>query len=249
MGPELAVARDELRGELDNLRAAAEWTLAEDDEHVALPVLDALYTFLWVHSWFDGAETFDRLARTAGFDADDPESTSAVALAAAMYWVAIGARLGYDQEAEELAARCLSVLRARNMEREVADCLCALGIMAVYRDVYPEAVAFLEEAAEIARAIGDELIESGALMDLGSPDSSWTTSKRRAGRSRLRTSSRRSWAARFCSRMPRASSASSPMPRSATATRFRFSCTWRRTTCSRPSVTSAERVTRSAARA
>ena len=167
MGPELAVARDELRGELDNLRAAAEWILAEDDEQVALPVLEAFYTFLWMHSWFDGAETLERLARTAGFDADDPGSASAVALAAAMYRVAIGARLGYDPAAEELAARCLPVLRARNLERELAGCLCALGIMAVYRDVYPEAVAFSEEGAEIARAIGDGLTESGALMDLG----------------------------------------------------------------------------------
>src|SRR5919108_501864 len=82
MGSELAVARDELRGELDNLRAAAEWILAED-EHVAMPVLEAFYTFLWMHSWFDGAETLGRLGRTAGFDADDPGSTSAVALAAA----------------------------------------------------------------------------------------------------------------------------------------------------------------------
>ena len=167
MGPELAVARDELRGELDNLRAAAEWILAEDDEHVALPVLEAFYTFLWMHSWFEGAETLEQLARTAGFDADDPASASAVALAAAMYRVAIGARLGYDPAAEELAARCLPVLRARNLERELARCLCALGIMAVYRDVYPEAVAFFEEGAEIARAIGDGLTESGALMDLG----------------------------------------------------------------------------------
>jgi predicted ATPase len=167
MGRELAVARDELRGELDNLRAAAEWILAEDDEHVALPVLEAFYTFLWMHSWFDGAETLGLLGRTAGFDADDPASASAVALAAAMYRVAIGARLGYDPAAEELAARCLPVLRARNLERELAGCLCALGIMAVYRDVYPEAVAFSEEGAQIARAIGDGLTESGALMDLG----------------------------------------------------------------------------------
>ena len=36
LGRELAVARDELRGELDNLRAAAEWTLAEDNEDAAL---------------------------------------------------------------------------------------------------------------------------------------------------------------------------------------------------------------------
>ena len=106
MGWDLAVARDELRGELDNLRAAAEWTLAEDDEHVALPVLGAFYTFLWMHSWFDGAETLERLARTAGFDPDEPGSASAVALTAAMYRVAIGARLGYDPAAEELAARC-----------------------------------------------------------------------------------------------------------------------------------------------
>ena len=39
--------------------------------------------------------------------------------------------------------------------------------MAGYRDVLPEAVAFLEEGTEIARAIGDRLTESGALMDLG----------------------------------------------------------------------------------
>jgi predicted ATPase/class 3 adenylate cyclase len=167
MGPELAVARDELRGELDNLRAAAEWVVAEDDERVALPVLDALYAFLFMHSWFDGAETFELLGRTAGFDAADPGSASAVALATAMYRVAIGARLGHDPAAEELAARCLPVLRARKPERELARCLCALGIMAVYRDLFPEAVAFLAEGVPIARAIGDELTESGALMDLG----------------------------------------------------------------------------------
>ncbi|MGZ4335460.1 MAG: ATP-binding protein, partial [Gaiellaceae bacterium] len=167
MGPELAVARDELRGELDNLRAAVEWSLAEDDEHAALEVLDALNVFLWMHSWFEAAETLEQLARTAGFDADDPARASAVALAAAMYSLAQSARLGYDPAAEELAARCLPVLRARNLERELALCLSALGIMAVYRDVYPEAVASLEEAAEIARAIGDRLIESGALIDLG----------------------------------------------------------------------------------
>ncbi len=167
LGPKLAVARDELRGELDNLRAAAEWTLAEDDEHAALEALEALNVFLWMHSWFEAAETLERLARAAGFDRDEPATASAVALAAAMYSLAQGARLGYDPAAEELAARCLPILRARNLERELALCLSALGIMAVYRDVYQEAVGFLEEAAQIARAIGDRLTESGALIDLG----------------------------------------------------------------------------------
>jgi predicted ATPase/class 3 adenylate cyclase len=167
MGPELAVARDELRGELDNLRAAVEWTLAEADEHVALRVLEAFYTFLWMHSWFEGGETLERLMRSAGFDADDPGPASAVALAAAMYRLAIGARLGYDAEAEKLGSRCLTVLRARNLERELACCLCALGIMAGYRDDLPEAVVLLEEGTKIAKAIDDGLTESGGLMDLG----------------------------------------------------------------------------------
>jgi predicted ATPase/class 3 adenylate cyclase len=167
LGPELAVARDELRGELDNLRAASEWILAEDDEHTATPVLEAFYTFLWMHSWFEGAQTLERLARAAGFDAEDPASASDVALTVAMDRLAIGARLGYDPKVEELAARCVPVLRARNLRRELGGCLCALGIWAVYRDVYPDAVAFSEEAAQVAEAIGDGLTESGALMDLG----------------------------------------------------------------------------------
>jgi predicted ATPase/class 3 adenylate cyclase len=167
MGRDMAVARDELRGELDNLRAGAEWSVADDDEHAALGVLEAFYSFLWMHSWFDGAGTLERLARTAGFDADDPGNASAVALAAMACRITIGARLGYDPAAEELALRCVPVLRARNLERDVARCLCALGIGAVYRDVFADAVTFLEEGIEIARATGDTLTESGALMDLG----------------------------------------------------------------------------------
>jgi predicted ATPase len=167
MGPEVTAARDELRGELDNLRAAVEWILVEDMESTALAALEAFYTFLWMHSWFEGAETLERVARAAGFDADDPGSASHVALAAAMYRVAIGARLGYDQEAETIGARCLPTLRAQNLERELAGCLCALGIMAGYRDDLPEAVRLIEEGTKIAKAIGDALTESGALMDLG----------------------------------------------------------------------------------
>jgi tetratricopeptide (TPR) repeat protein len=167
MGPEMTVARDELRGELDNLRAALEWILVEDDERAALPALEAFYTFLWMHSWFEGIETLERLARTAGFDPDDPGSASAVALAAATCRIAIGARLGYDPAAEELARRCVPALRARNLEREVGRCLCALGIGAVYRDVFPEAVSFLEEGIELVRATNDTFTEPGALMDLG----------------------------------------------------------------------------------
>jgi predicted ATPase/class 3 adenylate cyclase len=167
LGPEMTVARDELRGELDNLRAALEWVVASDDEQAALAAIEAFYVFLWMHSWFEGIETLERIARAAGFDPDDPGSASVVALVAATCWIAIGARLGYDAAAEELARRCVPVLRARNLKREVGRCLCALGIGAVYRDVFPEALPLLEEGIELVRATDDAFTEAGALMDLG----------------------------------------------------------------------------------
>jgi predicted ATPase/class 3 adenylate cyclase len=167
VGPQMTIARDELRGELDNLRAALEWIVGDHDERTALPALEAFYTFLWMHSWFEGAETLEPLARTAGFDPDDPGSASAVALAAATCRIAIGARLGYDPATEELARQCVPVLRTRNLERDLGRCLCALGIVAVYRDVFPEAVSFLEEGIKLARATADTFTEAGALMDLG----------------------------------------------------------------------------------
>src|SRR3954471_18019628 len=88
LGPELASARDELRGELDNLRAAVEWIVAHVDEHTALEVLEAFNVFLGMHSWFEAAETLERLARTGGFDPGDAASASPAALAAAMYSLA-----------------------------------------------------------------------------------------------------------------------------------------------------------------
>ena len=115
LGPELAVARDELRGELDNLRAAVEWILVEDDEQVALSVLEAFYTFLWMHSWFEGAETLERLARTAGFDADDPGSAQRRRAGGGDVPESRSAPdSGTTRQRRRLARRCVPVLRARN---------------------------------------------------------------------------------------------------------------------------------------
>jgi predicted ATPase/class 3 adenylate cyclase len=241
MGPELAVARDELRGELDNLRAAAEWTLVEEDEHPALEVLEAFYVFLWMHSWFDGAETLERLARTAGFDADDPGSASAVARPrCTVSRSAPGSGMTRHRRSSPGAA-CPSCGRGTWSERSQAACARwaswrCIGTCTRRRWRSPKRVRRSRERS----ATGSPRAAVGWISV--SPNSSWTTSKRRARRSRMRTSSQRSWATRFCARMPRASSAFSPMPRSATATRF--ACTWRLSTCSRRSVRSAEPATR-----
>ncbi len=167
LGPSLASARDELRGELDNLKTASEWAVEQADEHEARRLLAILHTFFWVHSPFDGMETFERLAELTGFREDDIERASDVALSAATMWVAFGTDLGYDPALEILAGRLLPVLRERGLERELGGCLFTLGIIATYIDVYPDAVAYLEEAISVAQASGDALAECAALSWLG----------------------------------------------------------------------------------
>ena len=71
VGQGVVGARDELRRELDNLRAAAEWA-----GRPGRRTRHARYSRAWtcssrMHSWFEGAETFERLVAVAG-DADDP---------------------------------------------------------------------------------------------------------------------------------------------------------------------------------
>jgi predicted ATPase/class 3 adenylate cyclase len=167
LGPSLDVARDELRREVDNLRAAGEWAIEHMEAAAARTLLEALHRFFWVHSPFEGAETFERLARLAGFRADDVDGASDVALAAATIWVGFGTDLGYDPELEEIARRLLPALRGRGLEWEVGACLLTLGMVATYVDVYPEAVAHLEEAVAAAQAADDGLVEAAALSWLG----------------------------------------------------------------------------------
>jgi len=166
-GPSLAVARDELRSDLDNLRSAADWLVVHGDEANARGFLAALHTFFWAHSWLDGAETFERLAGLAGVQGGRLDEASNVALSVATIWCAHGAELGYDPGLEELALRCLPLLRARGLEWEVGVCLYALGIIGCLRDVYPDAVAYLEEAVAVGRSTGDGIVEVGSLCWLG----------------------------------------------------------------------------------
>jgi len=166
-GPAQAVARDELRGDLDNVRAAVEWMVRDADEDAAREVIRALAGFFFVHSWFDGAETLERLIATAGLEADDAGGASDVALSAVASWAGLRSFLGYDPALDDLVGRCLPVLREREMHQELGVCLLALGVMALYRARLAEALPHLEEALAIAEAIGDGHTENVALAWLG----------------------------------------------------------------------------------
>jgi tetratricopeptide (TPR) repeat protein len=170
VGKDVVQARDELRRELDNLRFAAEWAVATWEEGDARGVLAGLNEFYFAHSWYEGAETFERLATAAsetGGRAGQVDRASPVALAAIAHRTMLGSGLGHDEELDRLALEVLPRLRDHRMTRELSACLLALGMNACYRDVYPDAVGYLEEAVATARTAGDQLGEAAALSWLG----------------------------------------------------------------------------------
>jgi tetratricopeptide (TPR) repeat protein len=170
VGEGVVQARDELRRELDNLRPAAEWAASTWGENEARDVFAGLKEFFLAHSWFDGAETFERLAAAASDkirQAGGLEHGSPVLLAAVAHRTSLGSALGYDEELDRLALECLPRLREHHMTWELSACLLALGINACYRDVYPEAVTYLDEAVATARTAGDAVGEIHSLTWLG----------------------------------------------------------------------------------
>ena len=169
VGKGVVQARDELRRELDNLRVAAEWAVATWAEDEARDVLAGLNEFFFAHSWFDGAETFERLAAVASDASGRADQSTCLACCTRGRRVShrLGSGLGYDEELDRLALECLPGLREHRMTRELGWCLLALGMNACYRDVYPEAADYLEEAVATARSAGDRLGEAGSLSWLG----------------------------------------------------------------------------------
>jgi tetratricopeptide (TPR) repeat protein len=84
-----------------------------------------------------------------------------------VYQTYLGSALGYDETLDAIARACLPVLRERRLTRELGVCLLALGTNDCYRDVYAESAVSLEEAVDVARPAGDQLVVAGSLSWLG----------------------------------------------------------------------------------
>jgi predicted ATPase len=170
VGEQMMGARDELRVEVDNLRAAAEWAVTQWNAEDARAVLPSLQAFFWAHSWHEGSETFAQLADLLEASPEGPldvGEASDVLLSALAYQTYLGSALGYDEKLDGIARACLPVLRERRLTIELGVCLLALGTNDCYRDVYEESAANLEEAVDVARSAADHLVVAASLSWLG----------------------------------------------------------------------------------
>ena len=163
LGPRVAEARDELRGELSDLRAAAEWAAVHWDDDAAREAFATLSVFFFVHGEHEGGETFERIVAAQ----QQGGTTGRKLLCALIYRARSAAWLGYDEYHEQVARDCLPQVREAGLPAEIGSCLLALGTFAFQRDDYPAAEPFLEEAAEVFRALGDPLGHGASLAWLG----------------------------------------------------------------------------------
>ncbi len=166
----MSEARDELRGDIPNLRAAAEWAVTQWSDDEARSALWALADFFNVHSWPEGLETFEHLVQTLDYSPAvtlDTASAPGVLLSALAGQVGFAAAIGGARPRDELALSIVAELRARTLKRELGACLLAVGTTACYLDEYPEAAAFLEEGVGVSHAAGDRWSECASLSWLG----------------------------------------------------------------------------------
>lgn len=170
VGGHMMEARDELRVEVDNVRAAAEWAVTEWSEDDVRAVFASLQVFYWAHGWHEGSQAFAQLAdllepSPAGrFDA---KTASNILLSALAYQTFFGSTLGYDEKLDGVARACLPELRERRLTTELGVCLLTIGVNDCQRDLNAESVANLVEAIDILRSAGDHLDVAASLSWLG----------------------------------------------------------------------------------
>ncbi len=163
IGRRVGEARDELHGELADLRAAAEWAAVHWSDTAARAVFADLSIFFFIDGEYEGDETFARIIAAQ----ERAGTTGAGRLSALVYRARSASWLGYDERSEQVARECLPQVRAAGLTAEIGSCLLALGSSAFYRDDYPTATTFLEEAVEVFTALGDPFGRGASLAWLG----------------------------------------------------------------------------------
>lgn len=162
-GPRVAGARDELRCELPDLRAAAEWAAVAWEDAAVEAVFADLAVFFFIHGEHEGVETWERIVAAQ----ERSGVTGLGHLSALAYHARSASWLGYDEGLEQVAQECLPLAREAGLVPEIATALLALGTFAFQRDDYEAATTRLAEAAELFATLRDVLGRGDSLAWLG----------------------------------------------------------------------------------
>ncbi len=170
MGTRMLQVRDELRLEIDNLRAAVHWASVHWPEQPARKMLLSLVYFYAIQGWQEGVLAFADIARIrkdalSAKRIPDP-ARDPVFLSARIHEAFYRCNLGQIDESDAISRECWEGLHEPGLERELSECLQNLGVNASYRGEYESAQELLEEALLLGRET-DNLMWYTYLLWLG----------------------------------------------------------------------------------
>jgi predicted ATPase/DNA-binding SARP family transcriptional activator len=170
-GDRLPEIRDEIRTELENVRAAVHWAVAHWSEAEAREALVHFDAVFLVQGWYEGQEAFAAVVRALRerqeTEPDGGAPPSPPMLSAMAYQALYGSLLGDNDASEAILQKCLPALDLLGIQREVVVCHFARGVNAFYCGEFEEARQRFEESLALAKAGQFERWVAHSLMWLG----------------------------------------------------------------------------------
>ncbi len=158
LGRAMLQARDELRKDAENVRAAVRWASRHWDTQPARRMLIALLSFYVVQGWYEGADVFGDIARVRGetlpADSISDPSTDPIIVSARAHQAFLQTNLGQIDQSERVSRACIGNLADLGFTEELSECLHNMGVNASFRGQYDQAQELLEEAILLGRECG-----------------------------------------------------------------------------------------------
>ena len=160
-------AMQTIHAEIENVRAAWKWAIAQQMDEAIDQSLEGLHWFYDTRSWFDEAqEAFGRAAEAV---AASPDHDGKNRLLGRLGVCQGGAyfRLGRYEQSRELIQKSIAIFRQLDERAELAFALIALGHVALYQRGRDNAQQCYEESLALHRQIGHARGMVEALNGLG----------------------------------------------------------------------------------
>jgi predicted ATPase len=153
-GPEQAKWLDRLDDEVNNLRAALNWTIDRGDAEMGLRLAGALWPFWRIRGHIrDGRAWLERVLAL-------PRASTAPPAVRAQALGGLGnlaTNLGHYSEAQTRLEECLALQRELSDPRGIAAALHSLALVAQHQNAYDRSAALFEQSLLLAREQGDDL--------------------------------------------------------------------------------------------
>ncbi|MFU8772307.1 MAG: BTAD domain-containing putative transcriptional regulator, partial [Anaerolineales bacterium] len=161
MSAAMVNARQVIRQEFDNIRAAIYWATIHWDVQIIRPLYHALIIYYTVHNWQEGLDTFrdlshQRMEFLIVRGVPDP-AIDHIFLIASIHYAFVLSNIGQIEESEQIARDCLEPLRKFGFKEELSECMQILGLDASFKGDYESAKTYLEKAVLVGHECDFEI--------------------------------------------------------------------------------------------